>query len=376
MKTILLAVVGLSPQVITETLYALHQQGCIVDAVHVITTRKGREAIETRLLSPRSGQYFRYLEDYGIPPDAIDFGHHYVHTIVDKEGLEIDDIETEEDNERLLQLCLDLTFRFTQDPRATVLFSIAGGRKTMSACLMTAVQLYARPQDRCYHVLVSPEFENNEHFFYPPPRPTSVELIDRLGRRHIRSSGQCRVTLLHIPFITIRDQLAPAILQAPADPESLMLALIRDVQYDLTVDLAAGKVIYKNQELLLMPARLALFAFFALQKKNCPNTDPQRSCRYCSDCYLDYASVSAHQNEITSLYRRIGSSRALSDLSNSGIAGLTAENFNSYKGKLRRDLAEAFGLYAAGQLAIEGKGKKPDRRYGIRMDKGRIRVVF
>ena len=45
MKNILLAVVGLSPQVVTETLYALHQQGRGVDAIHLITTREGKEAI-------------------------------------------------------------------------------------------------------------------------------------------------------------------------------------------------------------------------------------------------------------------------------------------------------------------------------------------
>ena len=43
MKNILLAVTGLSPQVITETLYALHQINRRVDAIHVITTRDGKE---------------------------------------------------------------------------------------------------------------------------------------------------------------------------------------------------------------------------------------------------------------------------------------------------------------------------------------------
>ena len=28
--------------------------------------------------------------------------------------------------------------------------------------------LYGRPQDRIYHVLVSPEFESSGVFFYPP----------------------------------------------------------------------------------------------------------------------------------------------------------------------------------------------------------------
>ncbi|MDO9559804.1 MAG: CRISPR-associated ring nuclease Csm6 [Syntrophales bacterium] len=411
MKTILLAVVGLSPQVITETLYALHQQQRGVDVIHVITTRRGREAIETHLLSPKAGKYFRYFEEYGITPGAIDFGHQNIHTVSNEEGIEIDDIENEDDNERFLRKCLELTFRFTGDDQTSVFFSIAGGRKTMSACLMTAAQFYARPQDRVYHVLVSPEFENSENFFYPPLIPGPVELRDRQGRRIIRKSDHSQITLLHVPFITIRDQLAPGLLQAPADPESLLFTLIRDDQYGLTVDLTAGKLIYKNQAFAMMPARLALYAFFVMQKKNCPKdaispknhpfahmketpvaqaspppaksdkiaatTSPRlQRCRNCTDCYLDFAGISARQDEITNHYRHIGRSRDVCDLSDSGIIGLTAENFNAYKGKIRRDLANAFGLYTAGALTIEGRGRKPDTRYGIRMDKDRIRLIL
>jgi CRISPR-associated protein (TIGR02584 family) len=373
MKTILLAVVGLSPQVITETLYALHQQQRTVDAIHVMTTRRGREAIEWQLLSPRSGRYFQYLEDYGLPADSIEFGYGNIHTIVDEDGLEIDDIAGEHENELFLQKCLELTFRFTASDGSAVCFSIAGGRKTMSACLMVAAQLYARPQDRVYHVLVSPEFEGNENFYYPPKCSTPIELHDSSGLPYFRNSRHARVTLLHIPFITIRDQLAPGVLNAPQDPAILMSSLIRDEEFRFTVDLTTGKLIFKNRERPLMPARLALYAFFILQKRNCRKAS--KTCRGCLDCYLDFQEISARQNEITALYRQIAHSRNLSDMSDSGITGLIAENFNSYKGKIKKDLVNAFGLYAADQLAIEGKGKKPDTRYGIKMDRDRIRLI-
>jgi CRISPR-associated protein (TIGR02584 family) len=68
MKNILLAVTGLSPQVITETLYALHQNNRKVDRIHVITTREGKERIYADLLAGKSGYYFKYLEEYGIEP--------------------------------------------------------------------------------------------------------------------------------------------------------------------------------------------------------------------------------------------------------------------------------------------------------------------
>jgi len=102
MKNILLAVVGLSPQVITETLYALHQSGREVNAIHVITTRQGKEKINAHLLSPRDGRYYQYLREYGIDRRSIDFGFDNVHTVKDHHGIEIDDITGEEENEWLL----------------------------------------------------------------------------------------------------------------------------------------------------------------------------------------------------------------------------------------------------------------------------------
>ena len=92
MKNILLAVVGLSPQVITETLFALHQQNRRVDAIHIITTRQGKEEINAHLLSPGDGKYYRYLREYNIDPESINFGFGNIHTIKDRNGMEIDDI--------------------------------------------------------------------------------------------------------------------------------------------------------------------------------------------------------------------------------------------------------------------------------------------
>ncbi len=373
-KNTLLAVAGLSPQVITETLYALHQQKKEIDAIHVITTKRGREAIESRLLAPKTGRFFRYLREYGIPAGRIDFGRRNIHTIADDTKHEFEDIESEEGNELFLRKCLELTFRFTGDEDATVCFSIAGGRKTMSACLMVAAQLYARPVDRIYHVLVTPEFESSEGFFYPPVKPVPVELRDELGRRCIRYSDQAHVRLLHIPFISVRDRLAPELLKSPPKPEEIMSAVVREARTGLVVDIGTGTVSFRHQRLQLMPARLALYAFFAMQKKDCRK--PARTCRGCADCYLDYARISERQESISKLYGQIARNREGSEMSDSGIKGLTAENFNSYKGKIRRDLAQAFGLDAAEILAIRGHGRKPDTRYGIGIDRDRVQVIF
>jgi CRISPR-associated protein Csx14 len=374
MKNILLAVVGLSPQVITETLFALHQQGRKTDEIHVITTRRGKEQINAHLLSRKDGMYYSYLRDYGIDPHSINFGFDHIHTVRDDRDIEIDDIASEEENEWLLKLCLVKTFRLTQDPNNAVFFSIAGGRKTMSACLMVAAQFYGRPQDRIFHVLVTPEFESSRNFFYPPKTSTSITLQDRNDQAYIKETKYAAVNLAPIPFISVREHLSDAMLRSPKDPATLLLSLIREDPYYLVLDLTASRLVYKKVQFDMMPARLALFAFFAQQKKNCGKERP--ACRGCTDCYLDFQEISAAQDRIAALYRRIAGSRDVFEMSDSGIIKLEVQNFNSYKTKIRKDLEKGFGLQALPELKIESVGKKPDTRYGIRIDREKIRLIF
>ena len=64
-RQILLCVAGLTPQIITETLYALTQQrGERVDEIRVITTLGGRDRIRQALLDPQQGKFFAFCRDY------------------------------------------------------------------------------------------------------------------------------------------------------------------------------------------------------------------------------------------------------------------------------------------------------------------------
>ena len=374
MKNILLAVTGLSPQVITETLFALHQNKQRVDAIHVITTRDGKEMIFATLLGGKGGHYYSYLEEYGIDPSSIDFGHPNIHVITDEHGIEISDIINEDDNERLLKKCLDLTFHFTNQADTAVFFSVAGGRKTMSSCLTLAAQMYGRSQDRLYHVLVSPEFESTPHFYDPPKKSKTIELKDKNGQIFFKETRYAQVNLISIPFISIREQLSADLLKEPTDPASLMLSLVKEEEYRLIVNLLTGKIIYKTLELDLMPARLALYAFFAVEKKNC--SKDAETCGTCTECFLDMHSIYDRQDKITDLYRKTSGSRPLDEMSDTGITNLSADNFNMYKGKIKSDLLGRFGLYALKDLEISSIGARPNTRYGISMDRSRIEIVY
>jgi CRISPR-associated protein (TIGR02584 family) len=374
MKRILLAVCGLSPQVITETLYALHQQGNVPDAIRVITTREGKLACNASLLNPVDGEYHRFLREYGISPGTIDFAAHHVTSVTDDNGVEIDDISNEEENEFFLRACMDEAFAWTGDPERSVYFSIAGGRKTMGACLTLAAQCYGRRQDRLYHVLVSPEFESSRNFFFPPALSQPVTLFDRQGQPYTKETRFARVTLFHVPFFSLRDRIDSRRLKGPENPAALMLSLVREKRPELIIDLPGRKIVWKGVELDMMPARLAVYSFFAALKKE--HSCSRKSCRGCDNCFLSMVDVFDRQEEISALYRKTGIGRESAEMSDSGVYSLSAENFNSYKAKIRKDLERGFGAYELKHLEITSRGRRPGVRYGIALDRERIRIVF
>ena len=374
MKTVMLAVTGLSPQVITETLYALRQSNRHVDAIHVITTRNGKEKIFAELFGGKSGCYYQYLDEYGIDPATIDFSHRNVHVITDEHGIELPDIMRESDNEQLLKKCMELTFYFTKNPETAVFFSIAGGRKTMSSCLTLAAQMYGRPQDRLYHVLISPEFESNSNFFYPPKKSQTIELRDNQGQPFFKETRFAQVNLIHIPFVSIRDNLPGDLLKEPKDPGTLALSLIKEETSRLTINLISGKITYKKMEFDMMPAPLALYTFFAMQKKNC--LKEVEICGNCIDCFLDIHMVYEKQKDINNIYKKISGSRPLDEMSDTGIINLSSDNFNTYKAKIKKNLLSRFGQYALKELEIASKGTRPNTRYGILIDKAKIEIVY
>jgi hypothetical protein len=124
----------------------------------------------------------------------------------------------------------------------------------------------------------------------------------------------------------------------------------------------------------MTPSRLALYAFFALRKRDC--SKDSTTCRGCADCYVEMEEILASQTQIANLYRRITCSRDHAAMSDSGILGLTKANFNSMKSKIRDILQQGFGLYTLSEIAIEGVGAKPDTCYGLRIERERVRVIL
>ena len=197
----LVAVVGNTPQVMTETFWALRiQRHVLIDEVFVITTTMGKETCQKRLLD--EGRFKKMLSDYNIDPATVAFDPDHIHVFEDAEGNFLDDIRTSDDN----RLARDQLFRWienwTQNVDVALHCSLAGGRKSMGYLLGAAIQFFGRPQDRLYHVLVTPQaIETNPDFFFPPVREAQIPTSD--GQKI--STADVRIELAELPYVSVRD---------------------------------------------------------------------------------------------------------------------------------------------------------------------------
>ena len=197
----LIAVIGSTPQVMTETFWALRIQRYVpIDEVFVMTTTMGKEICQQRLLD--EGRFAKLLSDYDIDPDTVKFDADHIRVFKDAEDNFLDDIRTSDDN----RLARDQLFRWiedwTQNPHIALHCSLAGGRKSMGYLLGAAIQFFGRPQDHLYHVLVTPPaIEMNRDFFFPPVREEQILTSDG---QHI-STADVRIELAELPYVSVRD---------------------------------------------------------------------------------------------------------------------------------------------------------------------------
>ncbi len=370
-RHLLLAVIGLSPQVLTEAIYALFAEGRPVDAVHCITTARGRAEILNTLLAPRNSPLDDFCRQYGVDRKALDFGPESVELLYRQGGEPMDDIASEEDNAIVLRACLEAAHRYTADPGTVVSFLVAGGRKTMTSCLTLAAQCYGRSCDRIYHVLVSPEFEGCRSFWFPPREPEHLELRNERGEPFFMSTASAQVTLVPIPFFSARDLLDPALLDRPREPADLLQSLVRSKPESLEVLPDEGKVRYGRMEADLPPACMALYLFFVERKLACPRA----SCGSCRDCWLEVTElVDSHADRIAGLYRSLPMARTFDGRGEGSIVCLSKEAFRSFKAKINQRLRACLGQKMAAEAGISRMGRRPDSRYGISLDKSRMRV--
>lgn len=362
-RRVLLAVCGLSPQIVTETLYALAAQEhdpFIPTEVHLITTAEGARRAELSLLSDDLGWFHKLCTDYHLP--GISFNRHHIHVMRDAGERAMDDIRTPHDNRDAANFITAQVRQFSADPDCALHVSIAGGRKTMGFYLGYALSLYGRAQDRLSHVLVSEPFESSWDFFYPTPYSRVLQTRD--GK--LADTALAQVTLAEIPFVSLRHGLPVALLAGHASfNETVAAARAALAPPQLTIDLAARRILAGDKAIELPPAELALLAVFAQHALHGgePLPAPAKGAP-------DEAWAERYLRE----YRAITGTLADIDATERALkAGMDGDYFSQRKSKLDKRLKAALGPAAAAYRIHDG-GTRPGR-YALTLSPDAVRFV-
>jgi CRISPR-associated protein (TIGR02584 family) len=205
---ILLCLAGQTPAVITETFYALavaQKPPFVPNKIVVITTAGGEKVCKPVL----ADQIKKLCEAYDLdsPAEAV----FEVFTLED--GTQIEDVRLRPEINATENKIFDVVRTLTNNENCAIHASLAGGRKTMSAHLQSAMQIYGRRQDRLSHVLVNPVFEGPvRNAYFPTKPPTPYTYKDRQGATQSITCDQMDIDLGYVDFISLRDGLPKVLL--------------------------------------------------------------------------------------------------------------------------------------------------------------------
>lgn len=202
-RRILLCSLGLSPQVITETVYALDQlHDWQPEHLILLTTRAGAKVGKSLLLHPRDGALVAYGREWNAP---------WAKDLAASAQLEVLETDTGDlDGARWLMAFADMAVarisEITSREDTQLHVSLAGGRKPQAAILALALAMFGRPQDKLSHVLTSEEAASNPAFFYPTrnAKPLATASGSVMDARNVP------VQLIDIPFPRLPGQRADA----------------------------------------------------------------------------------------------------------------------------------------------------------------------
>lgn len=363
-RRILLAVTGLTPQIVTETLYALAvaaPEPWLPTEIRLLTTSEGAERARLALLDAKDGQFHALCRDYGLA-GQIAFAADDIQVIRDAAGAPLADIRTPQDNTLAADALLAEVRTLCADPTTQLHVSIAGGRKTMGFFLGYALSLFGRAQDRLSHVLVNEPFESLRDFYFPPLEPRVLHTRD--GRPI--HTADARVMLAEIPFVRLRDGL-PREALANGTP---FAALVSTAQQAVTppalrIDLRRREVWCGETAVTLAPMLFAWYAWLAECRVEGRGDDGfVRHSDATPERYLEiYAAVVGSRSHPSLIPAR-------ERMKN----GLDPTHFQQNRSKINRGLAAALSL-AAAPYAVGSRGERTYTRYGLTLPRGRITIV-
>jgi len=220
-ETILLAVTGMSPAILTETVWALAQENppVLPDRIVVLTTTVGKDQIERELFTPQP--HFNDQCGWDCLREKLqERGHDmkgrlrfdpasdlHILTRWDESShrnLFLSDIRTAADNEAVADCILEFVRSIVESPDTRLIASIAGGRKTVGTLLYACMTLVGREDDRLTHVLVNEPFDDarlSPRFYFPEQPSAELTTPDNKTVR----APEAHIDLADVPFVPLRN---------------------------------------------------------------------------------------------------------------------------------------------------------------------------
>ncbi|MBL1215643.1 MAG: TIGR02584 family CRISPR-associated protein [Ignavibacteriae bacterium] len=328
MKNILVCVSGLTPQIVTESLYSLSVQRKIkIDEIYILTTLRGKKVIEGKDPAeftpkiPLKTEIENLCNKYKIDKPA--FTQNNKHIIVTKEeSVELFDVRTDEENILFPNKTAEFIKRKTSDPENVLYCVISGGRKTMSVHLANALSMFGRENDKLLHVLTSEE--NEFKGFYP-----------------VTLEEDKALQLSEIPFVRLRSIITSSLTKKEylsktysqfVEYTQNKLKLISDNR-KILINTITREISFDNRTIKLEPLQFALY--YKLVERNTEKNPA------CSIQEITSPQFGKSIKEILEEY--IPAYHLMENMLNPWwVKGFDAESFRSKRSKINSKLKELF----------------------------------
>ncbi len=242
-NNILFSILGISPQILTETLYALMQQSppFMPNKIIVLTSSIGAKQCKRGLFQIEGGWFNKLCKTYQLD---IEFSEADILVTQDENGRPIEDIRTNKDNQAVANHITSIIQNITNDDSTALHVSIAGGRKTMGFYAGYALSMFGREQDALSHVLVQDKFEGEPSFYFPTP--FSSVFVSKRSPLEYYDRKNAKVELVSLPFVRMRGAIDKKYFANLLDFDQMVKLLQQNVSSNsagIVFDLAAQKLI-------------------------------------------------------------------------------------------------------------------------------------
>ncbi len=355
----------MSPQVVTETIYALAQQDefPIETVVTIVTTAEGAKQAHLKLLSGKRPYFNLLKQDYGLEHFQLKPDHVYV--VKNKQGEDLSDIRSSDDNILVADLLTETIRQATLDNEHEVHVSIAGGRKSMGYYAGYALSIFGREQDKLSHVYVSEDYEGHPEFFYPT---ITTDVITTRDNKALDTS-KAIITLSDIPFVRMRGELPKEALINKTSFSQAISYINRPTK--ITLNLSDMSLTFSGTT-VDFNASLTVFYIWFIQQK-CANDD---SFIVCPSEFGGELELSYGQSYLALFDLLVGSinmpDRSRDVLQNEGfLKGPFSVNISKIKAKLE----ECLGKTTAKKYLIANVGSRGNRCHKLTINQEDIEIL-